>query len=154
MLWAKNRNSIFFKSVIKQISNLPERVFLCILRNIKKCRKSKIKIFQIVWFGVKCPKYRYRGMCLFSSSRGQPQWFLFTIQQLCFSRQNEIFSINSLQIHIVQSFFFYELKYIFNDTDFFINFNVIFNIFLNTNSPSRNLYKFSICIIIMKLIGM
>ena len=54
-LYAKNRNSISFTPEIKKISKLTMMSFLMGRKNVKKLRKSKIKIFQTVRFGVECP---------------------------------------------------------------------------------------------------
>ena len=41
----------------KKFQNLPETVFRWVLKNVKKWRKSKIKIFQTIRFGVEYPIY-------------------------------------------------------------------------------------------------
>ena len=43
----------------KNFQNLPGRVFWWVIKNVKKWRKSKIKIFQTDRFGVECPIYTY-----------------------------------------------------------------------------------------------
>ena len=80
-LWTKNRNSITFKPVIKKISNLPGRVFWWVLKNVKKWRKSKIKIFQTVRFGVECSKYTTRVTL---GTEGSPLIRLSTALSKCF----------------------------------------------------------------------
>ena len=42
-------------------------------------------------------------LCLFKLSRGQPHWFLFMNQQLCFSEQDKIFSIKFYEGNIFGS---------------------------------------------------
>ena len=42
----------------------------------------------------------YICVCLFVSSRGQPHWFLFRNQQLCYSRQNKLFSIKRILLEM------------------------------------------------------
>ena len=39
----------------KKFQNLPVRVFRWVIKNVKKWRKSKIKIFQTLRFGAECP---------------------------------------------------------------------------------------------------
>ena len=57
-LWTKNRNSISFKPVIEKISKFTRMSYLMSTKkNFKNWRKSKIKIFQTVRFGLECLRY-------------------------------------------------------------------------------------------------
>ena len=62
---AKNWNSLSFKRVIKIISKFTRKsFFMGTKKNVLKWRKSKIKIFQIVRFGVECPSDTSRNILI------------------------------------------------------------------------------------------
>ena len=54
----------------KKFQNLPGRVFWRLLKNVKKWRKSKIKIFQTIRFDVECPIYHLGNR----NVPGRPWW--------------------------------------------------------------------------------